>query len=227
MAVRSQRAVTDYSSPPRSVLGDDRVAALRRHARAVEIEDGNARLLDKITTIMRRPPGSAHGAREYYANRLTPTRFLTTKIDAIDPSQPNGYSPAGTLNASVRKKQLAAIDAENKKLLRRMHHLKPNVDSAALDYDWARRNVRLESLRRGSGPVLPVAIASTQAAWPVEPITMPVSRSMPELPWSPLPPMQLPSTVRRRRAPPPATTHRRAAVPRSHYCPLSQGAPVG
>ena len=60
-----------------------------------------------------------------------------------------------------------------------------------------------ESLRRGSGPVLPVAIASTQAAWPVEPITMPVSRSMPELPWSPLPPMQLPSTVRRRRTPPP------------------------
>ena len=39
-------------------------------------------------------------------------RFVKNTIDAVDPSQPSGYSPAGTLNATARRRQLAAIDAD-------------------------------------------------------------------------------------------------------------------
>ena len=63
--VLEMRAISDFSPPIRSHLGDDRVAAMRRQARANEVKMGNARLLNNITTIMRRPPGSAHGAREW------------------------------------------------------------------------------------------------------------------------------------------------------------------
>ena len=48
-ALRHARSITDYSSPPPSVIGDDKVAAMRRHARVLAIEDGNARLLDKAS----------------------------------------------------------------------------------------------------------------------------------------------------------------------------------
>ena len=44
-------------------------------------------------------------------------------------------------------------------------------------------------MKRASGPNLPAYIASTQAAWPVTSPTlhsMPKSRSLPDLPWSPL-----------------------------------------
>jgi hypothetical protein len=46
-ALRHARSLCDYSSPPPSVIGDDRVAAMRRHSRLIAIEDGNARLLHK------------------------------------------------------------------------------------------------------------------------------------------------------------------------------------
>ena len=70
---------------------------------------------------MTRPPGSAHGAREWNDLRGPKVgRYVTTHINAVDLSQPNGYSPAGTMNAATRRRQLAAIDAENKQLLWRM-----------------------------------------------------------------------------------------------------------
>ena len=140
--VREMRAVSDFSPPAESHLGDDRVAAMRRHARAHEIEMGNARLLHNITTIMRRPPGSAHGAREWNSRKQVPMRFISTRIDSLDPSQPNGYSPAGTLNSAMRRRQLAEIDAENRSLLARMQATRPTYDAAALEHDFDVRQQR-------------------------------------------------------------------------------------
>lgn len=56
-ALRHARSITDYSSPPPSVIGDDKVAAMRRHARVLAIEDGNARLLDKARPTLTLDPG--------------------------------------------------------------------------------------------------------------------------------------------------------------------------
>ena len=50
-AIRQARSRTDYSPPPPSIIGDDRAAAMRRHARLLAIEDGNARLLDKASAL--------------------------------------------------------------------------------------------------------------------------------------------------------------------------------
>lgn len=122
---------------------------------------------------MRRPPGSAHGACEWNNLRgASVGRFDTACIAAAGRSQPNGRSPAGkpngqsptgTLNATARKRQLAAIDAENKQLLWRMHTLRPTYSLSAIDEDYARRNARLESLRRGR-PV-PLCSACAVPAW--------------------------------------------------------------
>ena len=70
---------------------------------------------------MTRPPGSAHGAAAWNVLRGPKVgRYVTTHIPPVDLSLPNGYSPAGTMNTLARRRQLAAIDAENKQLLWRM-----------------------------------------------------------------------------------------------------------
>jgi len=160
--VKEMRSISDFSPPSNnSPLGDDRVAAMRRNARAHDIEMGNARLLHNITSIMRRPPGSAHGAREWNTRKGVAMRFVSTRIDSLDPSQPNGYSPAGTMNSSLRLRQLAEIDAENRSLLARMQATRPTYDAAALELDFDIRQQRCGSCTRtdwrNAPPSLPLA----------------------------------------------------------------------
>ena len=141
---------------------------------------------------MTRPPGSAHGTREWNNLRGHKVgRYVTPHIPTVDPSYPKGYSPTAKMNLA-RRRQLAAIDQENKQLLWRMQTLRPSYSLSAIEADYERRNQLLESRKRGQGLRLCDHYAA-QAALPVDAglrRPLPASRSMPELPaaWSPLPP---------------------------------------
>ena len=94
---------------------------------------------NQITRVMTRPPGSAHGQREWNNLRGHKVgRYVTPHIPAIDPSHPKGYSPTAKMNLA-RRRQLAAIDAENKQLLWRMQTLRPSYSLSAIEADYERR----------------------------------------------------------------------------------------
>ena len=94
-AIRQARSRTDYSPPPPSIIGDDRAAAMRRHARLLAIEDGNARLLDKASAL-----ALALVLALALALALTGTRNRTPALSAALNSNPNmgpqtpAYCPA-------------------------------------------------------------------------------------------------------------------------------------